>query len=606
MSKTIKLSDYVAQFLADQGVQHVFMLVGGAAMHLNDSVGHCPRLQYVSNLHEQACAVAAEAYAKYAHRLSAVLVTVGPGATNTITGVAGAWLDSTPVIFISGQVKRADQKGLSGVRNMGVQEVDIVPIVASITKYAVSVNDPTSIRLHLERAVHLAMSGRPGPVWIEIPLDVQAAQVDPDALAGYIPEPPAVSVSDSSRTLAAQVEESIEWLCRAERPFLLLGNGIRLAGALPEMRRLVEMLQIPFGLTWPAMDFMPDAHPLLVGRPGPMAPRAPNFALQNADFLLAIGARLDLVCTAFAPERLARAARKVVVDIDQAEIGKLQPYLDIGICADARAFLHEALRQLSGRTLRRPHAWLERCADWKVRYPLHVSPVEPGDGPVSMYRFTRTLCRILPEGALVVPCSSGNAVEIFLLTYEAKTGQRIFITTGLGSMGFGVPASLGACLAHGRKTTICMEGDGGFQMNAQELEVIARLRLPIKLFVINNGGYGSIISSQSAFFNRLTGCTPESGLTLPPTLKLAAAYGLPTAQIITNRGLESGIRSVLGTDGPCVCEVLVIPDEPRQPRVSSYQKPDGSMASRPLEDMYPFLPREEFLANMIIPPVLES
>lgn len=598
----MKLSDYVAQFLVDQGVKHVFMLVGGAAMHLNESIGSSQQLVYVSNLHEQACSIAAESYAKYDNRLGVAVVTAGPGGTNAITGLAGAWLDSTPVLFISGQVKRADLKGDSGVRNMGPQELDLPTLVSSVTKYGATVTDPNAIRYHFEKAVHLATTGRPGPVWIEIPLDVQAAQIDPESLEGYEPDPPNLRAGEADLQEAAAAV--LDLLAAAERPFLLFGNGVRLAGAVEELRQLLDAVEAPFGLTWPALDLVPDEYPRLVGRPGPMAPRAPNFAMQNSDFFLSIGARLDLVFTAFAPERLARGARKVMVDIDPAEISKLEPYLELGICADAREFLRELAGQARDRDVPSFQPWSERCAAWKERYPL-VDVEAPASGRVSMYSFTESLCDALPEGALVVPGSSGSAVETLLLAYRARAGQRVFITTGLGSMGLGLPAAIGACLAHDRRPTVCIEGDGGFQMNSQELEVLSRLQLPVKLFVIENGGYSSIVTSQSAYFDHLVGATPESGLTLPDTLALASAYGLPTDSIEDQAEVADGIRRVLGGQGPVVCRVRAIPDEPRQPRVASYEKPDGSMASRPLEDMYPFLSRDEFLANMIVPPVPE-
>ncbi len=602
MGGAVKLSDYVARFLVHHGVRHVFMLVGGAAMHLNDSIGACEDLVYVCNLHEQACTIAAEAYAKYDNRLGVAVVTAGPGGTNAITGVAGAWLDSTPMLVLSGQVKRADLKGDSGVRNMGPQELDLPTIVSSITKYAATVLDPARIRYHLEKAVHLATSQRPGPTWLEIPLDVQAAQIDPGSLEGY--EPPWDDGVARGLELADHVRHTLDRLAAAQRPFLLFGNGVRLAGAEAEVRRLVDTLQAPFGLTWPALDLLADDHPGLVGRPGAMAPRAPNFALQNADFLLAVGARLDLVCTAFAPEGLARGAHKVMVDVDAAEIAKLRPHLDLGICADAGDFLRETLYQLDGRTMPLVAEWIARCAAWKAAYPL-VAEDRQSSGPVSMYTFTRSLCAALPDDALVVPASSGNSVEMFLLAYIAKAHQRVFLTTGLGAMGFGLPAGIGACLAHEGRTTVCLEGDGGFQMNSHELEVVERLQLPLKVFVIDNGGYGSIVAAQSAYFSRCVGSTPASGLTLPDTLALAAAYGLQTDSIVDQRDVADGIRRVLDSPGPCVCRVAALSDEPRQPRVASYQKPDGSMASRPLEDMYPFLPRDEFLANMIVPPAPE-
>ncbi|MDQ6622267.1 MAG: thiamine pyrophosphate-binding protein [Verrucomicrobiota bacterium] len=598
----MKLSDYVLDFVRAQGVQDVFLLAGGGAMHLNDSLGKSG-LNYICNLHEQACAIAGEAYAKYDTRLGVVMITVGPGATNTITGLAGAFMDSTPMLFLSGQVKRADLKGDSGVRNRGVQEVDIVTIVQSITKYAVTVTDPMTIRFHLEKAVHLAMNGRPGPVWIDIPLDVQASQIDVEKLEGFTPDQSSRGLS--SEALKKKVAQVIELLGAAERPYLLFGNGVRLATAQNEMQQVIEALQMPFGLTWLAMDLAPSDHPLMVGRPGPMAPRGANFALQNCDFLLTIGARMDLVMVAFAPERLARAARKVMVDIDEKEIAKMERFLEVAICADARDFLRELLAQLPA--MKRPNrdAWQQRCAEWRSKYPLVLSEHRDRDEPVSMFYFTEILCEEMGEDDLLVSGSSGNAIETLLLAFRPKKHQRVIFTTALGAMGFGLPASIGGCIAHGKRRTICVDGDGGFQMNIQELETVARLQLPIKFFVVNNNGYGSIVASQKLYFGRLVGADPSSNLTLPNITRVAAAYDLATHRITDQRNLRAELREILDAPGPMVCEVMMVPDEPRQPRVSSMQKPDGTMVSKPLEDMFPFLEREEFLANMIVPPVEE-
>ncbi|MEY2498924.1 MAG: acetolactate synthase large subunit [Verrucomicrobiota bacterium] len=569
-------------------------------MHLNDALGLRKEITFVCNLHEQACAIAAEAYAKYDHRLGALMVTGGPGATNAITGVAGGWLDSSPMIVISGQVKRADMKGDSGVRNRGVQEIDIVPMVRSITKYAATITDPLTVRFHFEKAIHLALSGRPGPVWIDIPLDVQAAQVEPEKLSGFTPE----ERTPSDAEIGDLVGRVIEMLNNSERPFVLFGNGVRIAGAKTELEEAVERLGVPFGLTWPAMDLIPEDHPLLVGRPGPMAPRGANFALQNSDLLLTIGARLDLVATAFAPDRLARAARKIMVDIDPKELEKLKGILELPVCGDAREFLSELLRQKSKLQAKPRTEWLRRCAGWKEKYPVVLPQHREGSGRVSMFNFTEILCEELAATDVIVPASSGNAIETLLLAFKIKRGQRIFITTALGPMGFGLPASIGACIASNRRT-ICVDGDGGIQMNIQELETVKRLQLPLKIFVINNDGYGSIVASQKAYFGRLVGADASSGLTLPDIIKVAAAYGVPTARVTNQKNLRQEIRDVLSTEGPCLCEVLVIEDEPRQPRVSSMQKPDGTMVSKPLEDMFPFLDREEFLSNMIIPPVAD-
>ncbi len=596
----MRVADYVMQRLSEAGVKHFFLLTGGMAMHLNDALGLRKEIAFVCNLHEQACAIAAEAYAKYDNRLGALMVTGGPGATNAITGVAGGWLDSSPMIVISGQVKRADLKGDSGVRNRGVQEIDIVPMVRSITKYAATITDPSTVRLHLEKAIHLALSGRPGPVWIDIPLDVQASQVEPEKLSGFTPE----ERTPGDTGIGHLVERIIEMLNSSERPFILFGNGVRIAGAKTELQEAVERLGVPFGLTWPAMDLIPEDHPLLVGRPGPMAPRGANFALQNSDLLLTIGARLDLVATAFAPDRLARAARKIMVDIDPKELEKLKGIIELPVCFDAREFLSELLRRKSKLQAKPRTEWLRRCAEWKIKYPIVLPQHREGSGRVSMFNFTEILCEELAATDVIVPASSGNAIETLLLAFKIKRGQRIFITTALGPMGFGLPASIGACIASNRRT-ICVDGDGGIQMNIQELETVKRLQLPLKIFVINNNGYGSIVASQKVYFGRLVGADASSGLTLPDIIKVAAAYGVPTARIANQKNLRQEIRDVLSTEGPCLCEVLVIEDEPRQPRVSSMQKPDGTMVSKPLEDMFPFLDREEFLSNMIIPPVAD-
>jgi acetolactate synthase-1/2/3 large subunit len=600
----MKLSDYIINFIAAKGVKQVFLLTGGGAMHLNDSLGASKSVRYVCCLHEQACAIAAEAYAKYDNRLGVVMVTVGPGATNTITGVCGAWLDSTPMLFLSGQVKRADLKGNSGVRNRGVQEIDIVSLVKPVTKYAVLVDDPNSIRYHLEKAVHLAFHKRPGPVWLDIPLDVQASSIDPLRQKGY--EIKSQYSREEDRNLAKKVKKTVKLLNQAERPFLLFGNGIRISGARKEFLRTINKLGIPFGLTWPAMDLVPDGHPLLVGRPGPIAPRGVNFALQNSDFLLMVGARMDLVLTAFSPERLARSAKKVMVDIDKNEIAKIGHIIDVPVCADARRFLKKLLTQSGTRKNKKLDLWRKRCEKWRKKYPILLAEHRLRKKPISMFYFTEILSKALAPGDLIVPGSSGNAIETLLLAFKTKTNQRIFITTGLGPMGFGLPASIGACLAHKGRRTVCVDGDGGFQMNIQELETLARLKLPVKIFVINNGGYGSIVASQKAYFGRLTGADASSGVTLPAVIKIAQAYGLSTFSIGSQENLFSKIERILKHPGPVVCDVKVVPDEPRNPRVSSMQRPDGTMVSRPLEDMYPFLDRKEFLENMIIQPVKEE
>lgn len=596
----IKLSEYVFRFIADQGVKHVFMVPGGGAMHLNDAVGQNKDIELVSNHHEQASMMAAETYARISDNIGVALVTTGPGGTNAITGVAGAWLDSTPCMIISGQVKRGDLIGDLGVRQNGVQELDIVTIVKSITKYAVMVLESDSIRYHLEKAMYLATSGRPGPVWIDIPLDVQASIIETDSLTGFDPRGEILVVP--SENLASSVAQTIKLLNKSERPILLIGNGVRLAGAHELLPRLGGVLNIPVLLTWPALDLLPDTHELLVGRPGPVAPRGANFALQNADCLLSIGARLDTVVTGYSHTKFARAARKIMVDIDSTEIKKMKTTLDVPVCADAKEFIKELIRQSGDIVPKDRKNWMNRCAEWKKKYPI-VLPEYRTEKRVSTYVLSEVLSEELSEGDLVISGSSGSGIEIFLLAFKAKAKQRVLCTTALGSMGNGLPASIGACLAGGRRRTVCVCGDGCLQLNIQEFETIKRLQLPVKLFVLNNQGYSSIRISQLRYFSRLTGADFTSGLSLPDACKIAAAYGLPTMQITNQNGMRETIREIINGPGPMVCDVHVPLDEPRVPSMMSMQKSDGSMVSKPLEDLWPFLDRDEFRSNMIIQPL---
>lgn len=473
----IKLSDYVMQFVAGQGVRDVFMLPGGGCMHLVESLGRQPGLRFVCNLHEQACAIAADAYGQYTNRLGVALVTTGPGGTNAITGVAGAWLDSTPCLFLSGQVKRADLAEGRGVRQMGFQEIPIVKLVAPVTKYAVLVMEPEAIRYHLEKAVFLAQIGRPGPVWLDIPLDVQAAMIDETALKGFDPAVEGLQPRPAAPELAAQAERVIGLLNRAERPVILAGNGVRLAGGLGEFEAVVRALGIPVLLTWKAVDFLPDDDPLYAGRPGAIGQRGANFALQNADFLLALGARLDHGQTGYSHPNFARGAQKVMVDVDAAEIGKMALPLAERVVADARDFLLALLaRKDNVRPVNR-FPWLERCKAWQREYPLVTPAHWQRTDAVDLYVLMEVLSGEMAPADLLIPGSSGQCSELTMQAFRVKRGQRIFNTEGLGPMGFGLPAALGGCVASGGRRTICIDGDGGVQMNIQELETLHRLEI---------------------------------------------------------------------------------------------------------------------------------
>lgn len=606
----MKVSDYIVRFVAELGVKHVFLVTGGGAMHLNASLAQCKTLQPVCNQHEQASAMAAENYAKATNNIGVAMVTTGPGGTNAVTGVAGAWLDSTPLLVISGQVKRSDRMFASdgtplGVRQMGVQEIDIVSIVQPITKYAVTVLDARMIRYHLEKAAWLARNGRPGPVWIDVPLDVQAAPIDERSLPGF--DPAEMPETFAEADLKEKVRETIEALNRSERPLIFVGNGVRLARAEEWFRELAELLGLPVAATWCAADILSSEDPLFVGRPGSLAARGANFALQNCDFFLSIGARLDFAITGYAPAKFARAAHKVVVDIDAAEIRKLYPYVQTQVVADAGAFLREMMRQ-SGTIERKERAsWKDRCANWKTHYPVVLPEHRKPEGRVSIYHLAETIGQETRPEDLMISGSSGSGIEVFLFACPTRTGQRIYHTAGLGSMGNGLPASIGVCVAGGGRRTICVDGDGGFQFNIQELATVRRLNLPIKFFVLNNEGYASIRASQTSFFGApQVGCDAATGMTLPPLEKIASAYGISFARIATQVSLREQVRQVLDTPGPVICDVEVIPDEVRGPRLSSMQLPDGSLVSKPLEDLWPFLDRDEFAANMMIPALEES
>jgi acetolactate synthase-1/2/3 large subunit len=599
----MRLADYVIQRIAEEGVRHIFTLPGGGAMHLDDALGTCADIDFVCNLHEQACSIAAEAYARVTNNLGVVLVTTGPGGTNAVTGVAGAWLESTPLLVISGQVKRADMKRDLGVRQLGSQELDVVALAETITKYAVTVTEPETIRYHLEKALYLAKSGRPGPVWIDIPLDVQAVQIDPASLSGFEPEP---IVPQAQPDLAEQVKLVVELLNKAERPVLIAGNGIRLAGANEAFLKLVELLQVPVLSTWMGTDLLWDDHPLFFGKPGTVAPRGANFTLQNSDLVLSIGARLDFAVTGYDQSQFARAAKKVVVDVDPAEVGKLGMKVDVPVIADAGVFIDAALERAASVAHPDRTAWMARCRDWRVKYPVVLPEYWDDTEFVNTYAFSSMLAEELEGTDLIVPGSSGVGIDTFWLSFRVKKGQRLFSTGGLGAMGFGLPASIGACVASGGKRTISVDGDGGFQLNIQELETLARLDLPVKCFVLNNGGYASIRGMQRGHFDgRLFACDESCGLTLPDLRKLGVAYDIPAFRIENHTNMRESIREVLATPGPVLCEVMVSPDQGVGPRVASTVRPDGSIVSKPLEDLWPFLERDEFLSNMLIPAVSE-
>ena len=589
----IKLSDYVINFVKQQGVDDIFLLPGGGCIHLIDSVGKSD-INFTCNLHEQASSIAADAYGQYTNNLGVCLVTTGPGGTNAITGIAAAWLDSTPVLAISGQVQKKDMIGNRGVRQIGFQEIDIVNVVKTLTKYAVTVTNPEDIRYHLEKAVYLAKTGRPGPVWIDIPLDVQAVMVEEAHLHPYIP--PAQREKDLEKVVAAVIED----LNRSDRPIFLAGNGIRLSGAIQDFMHLAESVKIPVLTTWKAIDFLEEDHPLFVGRPGGVGSRGANFSQQNSDFLISIGARLDHGQTAYQHKYFARGAKKVIVDIDKHEIDKLQMEIAHPLVVDAGEFIRELIRQRSKIKVSCT-PWLDRCKNGQAKYPVVLQEYWEETEHVNNYVFVDVLSDALPRDSLVIPGSSGGCSEVTMQAFKMKSGTRVFNSEGLGPMGFGIPASIGGCIASGRRETVCIDGDGGFIMNIQELETVRRLGLPIKFFVLNNDGYVSIRNTQSKHFQgKFVASSTSSGLTLPDLQKNAAVYDIPYFRIENHENIRAQVTEVLNQEGPVICEVMLPSTHVTAPKTSVYRKEDGSFAARPMEDLAPFLDREEFRENMII------
>jgi len=596
-----KLSDYVFSFIADLGVREVFAVSGGAAMHLVDSLGKNENLKYIATHHEQAAAMAAEAYARISGKPGVALVTSGPGGTNAITGLCGAWIDSIPVIFISGQVTTNTLIRDTGLRQFGIQEVDITTLVKPITKYAVTVTDPTLIKYHLQKAVHLATTGRKGPVWLDIPLDIQSKLINPDELASFVSY--RINTDGPNVFLESSVSQSIQLLREARRPVVICGHGIRLAHGEQEFLRLLERLRIPVISSWTASDLIPTDHELYIGRSGIMGDRAGNFAVQNSDLLLVIGSRMSTPQVGYDYNTFARDAKKIVIDIDEAELKKPSLKVDLPIHADAKEFMTEMLRQLEEENaLPEIEDWRRMCRSWKSRYPVVLPQYKDQQEKVNSFYFIEVLSEHLRNDAVIVT-DMGTSFTCTMQAFKTKTGQRLFTSSGHASMGFGLPGAIGACFANHGKKTICITGDGGLQMNIQELQTLVHYNLPVVLFVLNNGGYLTIKLMQQNHFGRYVGSEAGSGLSCPDIIKVANAYGIGTERIADHTELRSKMNRVLAQTGPFVCEILMPENQPLIPRVSSLKKPDGTIVSKPLEDLYPFLSRNEFMENMIVEPI---
>ena len=611
MTTMVRVGDYIARRLAEFGVTHCFLVTGGGAMHLNDAFGREKRFTLVPMHHEQSAAMAAESYARLCGRPALVNVTTGPGGVNALNGVFGAWTDSVPMVVVSGQVKRETlvRSYDLPLRQLGDQEVDIVRMAAGVTKFAVVLDEPADARRVIEEAFHLAVTGRPGPVWVDVPIDVQGALVDPDTLTGFTPQPLSAlaglpqPIADEG--LAAVAAEVLRRLARAERPVIMAGGGVRASGSFEAFRRLIDKLGVGVATCWNAHDVLENDHPLYVGRPGTIGDRGGNFSVQNADLLLVLGSRLNIRQISYNWASFAREAELIMVDVDPAELAKPTLTVDMPVCADLKAFLPAMEREAEAYSPIPAHAdYLRWCRDRVARYPTVLPEYETDADGVNPYVFVQRLFEQLDEGDTIVT-ADGTACVITFQAARLKRGQRLFTNSGSASMGYDLPAAVGACYAGGAETTgrlICLAGDGSAMMNIQELATIAGRRLPIKVFVLNNDGYHSIRQTQQNYFpDNVVGCGPESALFFPDFHKLAAAFGINSQRAEVHDELDDAISATLAGEGPQLLEVMIDKRQQFSPKLSSRKLDDGRMVSAPLEDLFPFLPRDELKENMLVP-----
>jgi acetolactate synthase-1/2/3 large subunit len=601
MNQSMRVSDVIVDFIYKLGVDTIFTVTGGGAMFLNDAVAAHPKMKAVCNHHEQACAMGAVGYAKLRNGYASAILTTGCGATNAVTGLLDAWQDNVPCFFVSGQVKRKETcyNATVPLRQFGVQEANIVSVVKSLTKYAVMINEPQDILFELEKAAFLAKSGRPGPVWIDVPLDVQGATVDIDTLRHFIPEPEALVKHAPS---AKDVEVLLKKLSTAKRPFIIAGNGIRLGGAVESFLRFVEDTKIPVGVSYLGADLLPSDHPQYVGRLGIKGDRAGNFAMQNADLIISIGCHLSVALTGFEYNLFAREAYLAVVDIDPDEHRKNTVKIDQFIYADVTEFF-TALPTV--KPFRAWQGWGDTCRKWKEQWPVCLPSYANEKEGINKYSFIEKLKDHLKSDSVVVS-DAGSSYYVTSQALKIRDQQRYLTSGAQADMGFTLPAAIGASVARAGGEVIGITGDGSFQMNIQELQTVVHHQFPVKLVVWNNNGYLSIRATQVKFFaGREIGTDPASGVSFPSTEKIAAAYGIQFLRVAEINLLDAALKQLMASTGPMILEVMCPQNQEIIPTASSKKLPDGRMVSKPLEDMYPFLDRAEFLANMIVKPIEE-
>ena len=595
----MRVADFVANFIYEElNVQHVFTVTGAGIMHLTDGLISHKKLKTICPHHEQTASMALEAYSRATENFGVGIFTTGPGCTNTITGLAGAWQDSVPCLFISGQVKKSEASANSGIKNLrqfGVQELDIIPIIKSITKYAVTINRPEKIRYELEKAVHIAKTGRPGPVWIEIPMDVQSAKIN-DELEQYIPEKntkPAINKKD--------IEHLSTLLKNSQRPVIIAGQGIRIAGAIECFNEFVEKYGIPVVTPYLGIDVMKHNDKHYIGKSGGKGDRPANFAMQNSDLVISIGSSLHVTVIGYNYLQFAREAKKIIIDIDDTSHQKKTIKKDLFIQADAKDLLEKLLENLKNIKLNNYSNWLEKCNLWKKKYKVCLPEYKNSTIGINSYFLIDSVCKHSSEGDIFVSDAGGTFYAVSQAIQLNHANQRYIPSSAMATMGYSLPAAIGISVATNGKRVIAFTGDGSLQQNIQELQTVIEYNLPIKLFVLNNDGYHSIRTSQTNYFEkRYIGESSKSGVSFPDITKIANAYGIKSVRVNETNNLDEVIEEVLNHDGPVICDVIVPREQEVIPTVASRVNKDGSMSSRPLEDMYPFLDRKEYKDNLFI------
>lgn len=589
----IRVADLVVTYIHSLGTEYIFTVTGGGAMFLNDAVAVNQKIKYVCNQHEQASVMAADTYSRVSGKLGVAMVTSGPGATNTVTGVVNAWQDSIPLMVIAGQSKKLQtvyNSKIKGLRQFGFLEANVIPIIQSVTKYSAFVDDPNKILYHLEKAVFLARSGRPGPVWIEIPLDIQGAVIDEKKLVGF--KPSEIKGKVKTKPTKSDISTVIKLLKTSRKPVIIAGGGIRLSGAVDDFKKLTSTLGVPVVTSTMGTDVIEDDNEFFVGKAGMRGDRAANIAIQNSDLLITIGTRLGITIIGYEYDKFAPGAKKIVVDIDKAEHQKETIKIDHIIVSDAKNFINSLYAAVKKSKFSFKDDWLDRCVELKNKYPVYLDQYFKPDGAVNMYFAVDRISRNL-TGHDIIVTDAGYSYYIVRQVIRVKKGERVLIPGATGAMGFSLPASIGASIGSQQRRVICITGDGSLQMNIQELQTISHHKLPIKIFVISNKGYVSIRNTQQIYFGRLIGESKKTGLSIPDISKIAGLYGIKFYKAKNSTDLIKVIPKVLNAAGPVICEISSLQNQNIMPTVTSKRLPDGRMVSAAIDDMYPFLPEKE-------------